>query len=119
MSERNIKTLTSETFMARVLAGRGPIAVEFMSYGCGDCRVIEPYLQSVAAELGSAETVFRLNIGTARDLAHRYAIHRTPTLVMFLDGAEVGRSAGPAPTLSSVALALTAPFSHPSFAHVA
>ena len=42
MSERNqpIKTVTSENFEALVLDGRGPIAVEFMSYAvsCGGDR---------------------------------------------------------------------------------
>jgi thioredoxin 1 len=105
-----ISTLGSDAFTEMVLDGQGPIAVEFMSYGCGYCRAIEPLLQQVAQRVEGQETIFRVNIAASPNLAADYAIGGTPTFVMFLDGQEVGRVEGPDPTLSSVTQAVTGPF---------
>jgi len=89
-----IQTVTSATFDPLVLQCRGPIAVEFMSYGCAYCRELEPVLQQVAGMLPSQGKVCRVNIGVEEELAADYGVHGTPTLVMFLEGKEVGRAEG-------------------------
>ncbi len=106
----DIQTVTGATFQHTVLEGEGPIAVEFMSYGCAYCRELEPVLEEVAAAVRTKETVFRVNVGAEPDLARAYGIEGTPTFVMFLDGNEVGRAAGPHPTASNVLSVLSAPF---------
>ena len=109
-SDGLIQTVTSATFDQQVLNGQGPVAVEFMSYGCEHCRTMEPVLQKVAARLQTREQLFRVNVAIEPELAADYAIDGTPTLVMFLNGSEVGRSEGPRPTLESVLAAVTEPF---------
>jgi len=49
-----IQTITASDFDERILHAQGPVAVEFMSYGCGHSRVIEPVLQKVAVSAPSA-----------------------------------------------------------------
>jgi thioredoxin 1 len=105
-----IQTITETSFRSRVLDGSGPIAVEFMSYGCGHCRTIEPVLQQVAAKMKDTEHIFRVNVGLDQALADEYAIRETPTFVMFLDGGEVSRVVGPHPTLSGITSAVTRGF---------
>jgi thioredoxin 1 len=106
----NIRAVSVDTFDALVSRATGRIAAEFMSYGCVHCRAIEPVLQQVAGAIAATETVFRVNIAVDQELAARYEIQGTPTLVMFLNGREVGRSEGPSPTMSSVLMAVTQPF---------
>jgi len=105
-----IHTVTSATFGALVLEGTGPIAVEFMSYGCAHCRMLEPVLQQAAAMLKPKENTFRVNVAIEPELAANYNIEVTPTFVMFLDGSTVGRSEGPQPELSNILAVLTRPF---------
>jgi thioredoxin 1 len=105
-----IRTVTSDTFSPLILEGEGPIVVEFMSYGCGHCRVLEPVLQQVAETVKSKEKVFRVNIGVEQALAENYEISGTPTLIMFLNGREIRRNEGPHPTVSSVLKIVTQPF---------
>jgi thioredoxin 1 len=105
-----IETVTGSTFAPLVLAGEGPIAVEFMSYGCAHCRALEPILQRVAARVGSQERIFRVNIAVEESLAESYGINGTPTLIMFLNGREVRRVDGPHPDFESVLAAVTQPF---------
>jgi len=52
-----IRTVTASTFDRLVLKGEGPIVVEFMSYGCAHCGVIEPDLQQVAEMVESTEKI--------------------------------------------------------------
>jgi thioredoxin 1 len=105
-----IRTVTKDTFDSLVLAGEGPIVVEFMSYGCAYCRAIEPVLQQVAEMVKAKETIFRVNIAAEPELAAIYQIAGTPTFVMFLTGGEVGRAEGPPPTVSGVLSVVTQPF---------
>ena len=109
-SRDGIPSLDAAGFEARVMQGHGPIAVEFMSYSCAHCGAMEPVLQQVAETLRSREPIFRVNVAVEVDLASTYEIEGTPTLVMFSDGREVGRSEGPDPDAATVLEAVTAPF---------
>jgi thioredoxin 1 len=93
-----------------VLEKKGPVAVEFMSYGCTHCQALEPVLQKVAEMVESKEKIVRVNVETEPELSDRYQIQATPTLVMFLNGRPVGQIDGPHPTVSSVLTAVTQPF---------
>jgi len=105
-----IQTVTSGTFDAAVLHGEGPIAIEFMSYGCGHCRKLEPVLKKVAGILESKEKIFRVNTADEQELTERYQIEGTPTLILFLNGREVGRLEGPPPGETALLSAMTKPF---------
>ena len=105
-----IRTVTSGNYKELVLEAKGPIVVEFMSYGCAHCRAMEPVLQQVAETLKSKEQIFRVNTAIERDLTDSYEVQGTPTLIMFLEGREVGRAEGPSPTVPSVLAAVTQPF---------
>jgi thioredoxin 1 len=106
----SIATVTGNTFAATVLAGHGPIVVEFMSYGCSHCRALEPALVEVANMEDRGETFVRVNVAVEADLAEKYEIGGTPTLIMFLNGEVVGRVEGPHPTVASVLEAVSEPF---------
>jgi len=109
-SRDGITSLDAAGFEARVMQGHGPIAVEFMSYSCAHCGAMEPVLQEVAETLRSREPIFRVNVAIELDLAATYEIEGTPTLIMFSEGREVGRSEGPDPDAATVLEAVTAPF---------
>ena len=109
-SNDRIPTVTSSTFKPLVLDGTGPIAVEFMSYGCEHCGTIEPILQRVAEMVKAKVKIYRVNIAVDQELGDRYDVKATPTLVMFMNGRQVGRVEGPRPTISSVLTAVAQPF---------
>jgi thioredoxin 1 len=110
VSSSRIRTVTSATFKQWVLEGKGPIVVEFMSYGCVHCRAIEPVLQQVAEMVKSKEEIFRVNTAVEQELTDSYQVQGTPTLIVFLEGREVGRFEGLSPTVESVLAAVTQPF---------
>ena len=108
--EDGILTATGGTFSSLVLEGQGPIVVEFMSYGCSHCRAIEPVLQRIVRKATFRTRVFRVNVAVEPELASQFEITGTPTLVMFLDGKEVGRAEGPRPAEANLLAAMTRPF---------
>jgi thioredoxin-like negative regulator of GroEL len=110
VSSARIRTVTSATFNQWVLEGNGPIVVEFMSYGCVHCRAMEPILRQVAEMVKSKEEIFRVNTAVDQELTDSYQVQGTPTLIMFLQGREVGRFEGPPPTVESILAAVTQPF---------
>ena len=105
-----IQSLTSSNFEGLVLKATGPVAVEFMSYGCEHCRALEPILQQVSEMMLSKAKLFRLNVVLEPELAQAYKVEGTPTLIMFLNGKKVGRAEGPNPTVPSILTALAQPF---------
>ena len=105
-----IQSLTSSNFEGLVLKATGPVAVEFMSYGCEHCRALEPILQQVSEMMLSKAKLFRLNVELEPELAQAYKVDGTPTLIMFLNGKKVGRAEGPNPTVPSILTALAQPF---------
>lgn len=105
-----IQTLTSGNFDELVLKATGPIAVEFMSYGCEHCRALEPILQQVSEMMLSKAKIFRVNVELEPELAQSYKIEGTPTMIMFLNGKKVGRAEGPTPTVPSILTALAQPY---------
>src|ERR1700722_7359121 len=109
-SSDSIGTVTGSTFSSLVLEAEGPIAVEFMSYGCAHCRALEPVIEKVAETVRSKKKIFRVNTAVEGEVSDSYEIQGTPTFIMFLNGKEVGRVEGPHPTLSSVMTAVTQPF---------
>jgi thioredoxin 1 len=114
---QSIVTVTGATFDALVIHGSGPVVVEFMSYGCSHCRVLEPVLRQVAESLVFRERILRVNVAVEDELAGVYDIRVTPTLVMFLDGRAVGRIEGPAPRAASLIAAVTRPFAGAGVVH--
>jgi thioredoxin 1 len=110
VSGTRIRTVTGATFNECVLEGKGPIAVEFMSYGCVRCRAMEPILQQVAQMVKSKVEIFRVNTAVDQELTDSCQVQGTPTLIMFLRGREVGRFEGPPPTVACVMAAVTQPF---------
>jgi thioredoxin 1 len=105
-----IRTVTYDTFDALIAGEKGPLALEFMSYGCAHCRALEPILQEVAERVSSSVGIFRVNIGIDRELATDFDIEGTPTLVMIENGMEVNRVEGPHPTVSTLLAAITHSF---------
>ncbi|ATW87547.1 thioredoxin [Halohasta litchfieldiae] len=74
-----------------LLQSRSPVLIEFYTKGCTLCQSIEPVLGNVARATGI--TVGMINPQFDLDLVEEHNIKSVPTLIVFDDGAEVGRLA--------------------------
>ncbi len=72
---------------------RGPLVVMFHSTGCDACRL--PRIEFGLYAQVTADVRFReVDLAENPKLAGRYEIQRVPCVIVFAEGAEVGRHSG-------------------------
>ena len=82
----------SEGHFRELVAERSPVLVDFYADWCGPCKMLEPTVETIAAE--TAGTVAKVDIDAHQDLAQRYDVRGVPTLHLFVDGEPVERLVG-------------------------
>ena len=83
-----------EDFERTVLEASVPVLVDFFADWCAPCRMIAPLVDELALEHAGHVLVAKVDTDRAHGLAERYQIRSIPTLVLFRDGREAGRSMG-------------------------
>jgi thioredoxin 1 len=66
------------------LTADGVVLVDFYADWCGPCQMLEPTVESVAAE--TAATVLKVDVDQHQSLAQQFNVQGVPTLVLFADG---------------------------------
>ena len=90
----SISTLSATTFDEVIGSTTEPILVDFWAEWCGPCKMITPILQEIAEEQAGKLKVVKLNVDDAPNVAMKYQVMSIPTLIVFKDGVEVGRTVG-------------------------
>ncbi len=94
MSETTTVTeATRETF--RDLVAQGTVLVDIWGPECQPCLALLPHVEALAARYAADMRVIKLEAPKARRLCMELGVMGLPAFVMFRDGEEVGRLAGP------------------------
>lgn len=88
------KDITKNNFEQEVLKSDKPVLVDFWAEWCGPCRMVGPIVDEVAEEVRDKAKVFKVNIDKEPSLAQEYGVMSIPTLIVFKNGEEVGKSVG-------------------------
>lgn len=68
------------------------VLVDFYADWCGPCKMLEPVIESVAAD--TRATVAKVNIDQHQALAQRHGVRGVPTLLLYAGGETVERLVG-------------------------
>lgn len=97
----NSKSLEVEVngnnFKQEVLESTIPTLVDFWAPWCMPCRMLEPIIEKLAEENVGKLKVCRLNTDENQNIAAQYGIQGIPTLIVFKEGREIGRTVGAMP----------------------
>jgi len=68
------------------------VLVDFYADWCGPCQMLEPIVETLAAETGA--TVAKVDVDANQQLAGAYGVRGVPTLILFADGEQVEEIVG-------------------------
>jgi thioredoxin 2 len=71
-----------------------PVLVDFYSPTCGPCLMMHPIMESFARRKAGEIMVVRLNVDRHPEMAASHGVMGVPTFIIFLKGAERGRTSG-------------------------
>ena len=88
--------ITTKNFETEVLHSKQPVIIDFWAEWCMPCKMLGPIFEKVSADL--QEIKFgKLNVDANQEVAAKFGISSIPCLVMFQNGAEIGRIVGALP----------------------
>ena len=88
---------TADLFDSIVARASVPVVVDYWAPWCGPCRMVAPELEKVARRSAGRLLVIKVNTDEVPELGDRYTIRSIPTMAVFHQGAEVGRTSGARP----------------------
>lgn len=86
--------VTDATFEREVIRSPLPVVVDFYADWCAPCRVADPLLRDLSAQLAGRVKFAKVNVDEAALVTRSYGIHSIPTYVFVESGQEKGREVG-------------------------
>lgn len=84
-----------ESFTREVTESDRPVIVDIWSSGCGPCNKLSPILVDVATRHRDRIKVVEIHAGEAApELMQGLGVRATPTIIVYVDGEELGREVG-------------------------
>lgn len=86
--------LTQTTYDGEVLKSDVPVLIDFWAPWCGPCRMVGPVIEEIAQEYEGRIKVCKVNVDEEGALAAQNAIVSIPTVILFVNGKQVGKLVG-------------------------
>lgn len=86
--------VTTNTWDTNVLKSETPVLVDFWAEWCGPCRMVGPAVEQLSKTMDGKIKVAKLNVDENQEIAMKYGIKSIPSLLLFKEGKEIGRTLG-------------------------
>ena len=86
--------VTNENYIDEVINSDIPVLLDIWATWCGQCRMIAPIIEEIAAENVGKIKVGKVNVDEQEELAVMFSISAIPTLVVMKDGEVVNKIVG-------------------------
>lgn len=86
--------VNDSTFEQKVLKAPKVVLVDFAASWCPPCKILEPIIKDVAANVGDKALVAHLDVDESRQTAAKYGVLSVPTMIFFKNGQEQARLVG-------------------------
>lgn len=93
----NLKTATASNWDALVIGSELPVVVNFSAPTCEHSQKLAPVFASLSHRYGNKMRFANVDVVSQRELASRYGVHSTPTLLFFMQGRPYFMVIGEAP----------------------
>lgn len=77
---------TAENFGREVFEWPGVAIVEFWSYQCGACALVQPLLERLARQKAGLLKIVKVNVEKEASIANRFQIRSTPSILVYRNG---------------------------------
>ena len=88
---------TDSNFKEKVLNSDKLSVIDFWAEWCGPCRMVGPAVEQLSKTMDGKIKVAKLNVDENQEIAMKYGIKSIPSLLLFKEGKEIGRTIGAAP----------------------
>jgi thioredoxin 2 len=89
--------VTDASFATDVERSPLPVLLDAWAPWCGPCRTVAPAIEQLAHELAGRVRVVKLNVDDNPQTAGRFDVRSIPTMLVLVNGREVGRIVGAQP----------------------
>lgn len=85
--------MTEDEFEHIIKSGKICVC-DFSASWCGPCRMMAPIMEDVSEKYKKQYFFYQIDIDSAEELAAKYNVQAVPTIIVFKDGKELGRTTG-------------------------
>jgi thioredoxin 1 len=96
-TSNSVMHINTKTWESEVLKSDLPVFVDFWAEWCGPCRMVGPAVEQIAKLMAGKVKVAKLNVDESQEIAMKYGIQSIPSLIIFKNGKEIGRTIGAMP----------------------
>ncbi len=85
--------MSEEEFNELISSGKTCV-FDFSASWCGPCQMLAPVVEDIADKYKGQYYFYKIDVDSMQELAIKLGIVAVPTIVVFADGKEVGRTSG-------------------------